>query len=82
MERGLNEVELKTKKIICFDGQIDKLWIENLNIIYNERQLQYMSNGDSIYLEDFKFFFETTNLSHSSPSFVFIHIKTRFQKFR
>lgn len=58
------------KKILNFDGQIDPLWIDNLNVIFNEQKQLCLPNGDSINLNEYKFVFETQNLNFCSPSFI------------
>ena len=72
-----NSIETKSIKIINFDGQIDPSWVENLTVISNENKVHSMSNGDTIFLDDFKIFFETHNLNHCSPSLVTITFKCR-----
>ena len=57
-------------KIICFDGQIDPIWIDYLNVIYDDHKMQFMCNTDSMNLKEFKFYFETLNLKFCTPSFV------------
>ena len=57
-------------KIVCFDGQIDPLWIDNLNVLHDENKIQSLTNADSINLGQFKIYFETNNLKYCTPSFV------------
>jgi hypothetical protein len=62
---------LKSIKIIEFDGQVDSSWIDYLTLLTNENQTQFYSNGDTMFVENIKFLFETTSLSNCSPSLVF-----------
>jgi len=64
------EKELPTNKLLVFDGQIDNTWIEFINIIDNTRKVLYLENCSTMNLENFKIIFETTNLIHTSPTFV------------
>jgi len=57
-------------KILYFDGQIDSEWTEHLNVLSSEKKIHCLPNSDTLDLSDFRIFFETTNLIHSSPTFV------------
>lgn len=57
-------------KIICFDGLIDPLWIEFLNLVNDSSKTQCMSNGDVFKLGNHKVVFETESLSQCTPSFI------------
>lgn len=56
----------KTKdgvKMICFDGDVDPNWIENLNSLMDDSKLLTLSNGERILMTEYcKLLFEVGNL--------------------
>lgn len=51
---------------MCFDGDIDPLWIENMNTVLDDNKLLHLANGETIRLQDHcSILFEVSSLSFS-----------------
>jgi len=66
-------------KVVYFDGQIDAEWTEHLNVLSSDKKLHCLPNADVLDLNDFRIFFETTNLTHCSPTFVINFVLSVFR---
>lgn len=52
-----------------FDGDVDAVWVENMNSVMDDNRLLTLINGDRIRLEKFcKLLFEVYDLSYASPA--------------
>lgn len=69
-ERGPNDKGPKVEyRWILFDGDVDAVWVENMNSVMDDNRLQTLSNGDRIRLENYcKLLFEVYDLSFASPA--------------
>ena len=63
---------MNTQTFIVFDGDIDALWIENMNSVMDDNKLLTLSNGERIKLkpEKCRLLFEVGDLLHASPATV------------
>lgn len=54
---------------ILFDGDVDAVWVENMNSVMDDNRLLTLSNGDRIRLESYcKLLFEVYDLQYASPA--------------
>ena len=54
---------------ILFDGDVDAVWVENMNSVMDDNKLLTLINGDRIRLERFcKLLFEVADLQYASPA--------------
>ena len=54
---------------ILFDGDVDAVWVENMNSVMDDNKLLTLINGDRIRLERFcKLVFEVYDLQYASPA--------------
>lgn len=72
--RDLNEPlkpDHKEVRYIVFDGDVDALWVENMNSVMDDNKLLTLPNGERIRLEDHvKLLFEVADLQYASPATV------------
>lgn len=60
---------LKELKWILFDGDVDAVWVENMNSVMDDNRLLTLSNGDRIRLKSHcKLLFEVYDLQYASPA--------------
>jgi MoxR-like ATPase len=58
-------------RYIVFDGDVDALWVENMNSVMDDNKLLTQPNGKRILLEDHvKLLFEVADLQYASPATV------------
>jgi dynein heavy chain len=58
-------------RYIVFDGDVDALWVENMNSVMDDNKLLTLPNGERIRLEDHvKLIFEVGDLQYASPATV------------
>ena len=58
-------------RYIVFDGDVDALWVENMNSVMDDNKLLTLPNGERIRLEDHcKLVFEVADLQYASPATV------------
>lgn len=62
---------LKERRYVCFDGDVDALWIENMNSVMDDNRLLTLANGERIRLENYcALLFEVSGLrNHRKPLF-------------
>jgi dynein heavy chain len=54
---------------ILYDGDVDAVWVENMNSVMDDNKLLTLINGDRIRLERFcKMLFEVADLQYASPA--------------
>jgi len=74
MFRELNEPikgDQNEARYIVFDGDVDALWVENMNSVMDDNKLLTLPNGERIRLEDHvKLLFEVSDLQYASPATV------------
>ncbi|KAM7359342.1 dynein heavy chain at 89D isoform 2-T2 [Cochliomyia hominivorax] len=59
------------RRYVCFDGDVDALWIENMNSVMDDNKLLTLANGERIRLESYcALLFEVGNLNYASPATV------------
>lgn len=58
-------------RYVCFDGDVDALWIENMNSVMDDNKLLTLANGERIRLSSHcALLFEVGNLAFASPATV------------
>lgn len=63
--------EDNVRRYICFDGDVDALWIENMNSVMDDNRLLTLANGERIRLGSHcALLFEVGNLAFASPATV------------
>jgi dynein heavy chain len=69
-ERGPTDKAPKSElRWILFDGDVDAVWVENMNSVMDDNKLLTLSNGDRIKLKSFcKLLFEVYDLQYASPA--------------
>ena len=66
-----SDIKEKIYKNLIFDGEIDDTWLEYINNFYDNENFLALANGDKINFRDnFKIFFEASNLKNTPPSFL------------
>ncbi|KAL0246743.1 hypothetical protein GEMRC1_007950 [Eukaryota sp. GEM-RC1] len=61
----------KVKKYILFDGDVDAVWVENMNSVMDDNKVLTLANNERIYLASHcQLLFEVGNLSYASPATV------------
>ena len=54
---------------ILYDGDVDALWVENMNSVMDDNRILTLPNGDRIRLQSFtKMLFEVFDLQYASPA--------------
>ena len=61
----------KERRWILYDGDVDPIWVENMNSVMDDNKLLTLPNGERIRLEKFcAMLFEVYNIKHASPATV------------
>lgn len=70
--REINKpIENPERRYILFDGDVDALWIENMNSVMDDNKLLTLANGERIRLQPHcALLFEVGDLSYASPATV------------
>jgi dynein heavy chain len=59
------------RRYICYDGDVDALWVENMNSVMDDNKLLTLPNGERIRLQNFAaMLFEVGDLQYASPATV------------
>ena len=59
------------KRYIVFDGDVDAVWVENMNSVMDDNKLLTLPNGERIRLQPYvKLLFEVSDLQYASPATV------------
>lgn len=59
------------RRYVCFDGDVDALWIENMNSVMDDNRLLTLANGERIRLSTIcSLLFEVGDLAYASPATV------------
>jgi len=68
--RSCNEIPQKEEhRWILFDGDVDAVWVENMNSVMDDNKVLTLFNGERIRLENFcKMLFEVYDLQYASPA--------------
>jgi dynein heavy chain len=54
---------------VVFDGDVDAVWVENMNSVMDDNKLLTLPNGERIRLQPHcKLLFEVFNLQYASPA--------------
>ncbi|XP_058060896.1 dynein axonemal heavy chain 10 [Anopheles bellator] len=70
--REMNKpTERDERRYVCFDGDVDALWIENMNSVMDDNKLLTLANGERIRLNGYcALLFEVGDLAYASPATV------------
>nr|XP_038946048.1 dynein axonemal heavy chain 10 isoform X3 [Rattus norvegicus] len=70
--REINKpTDKKERKYILFDGDVDALWVENMNSVMDDNKLLTLANGERIRLQSHcALLFEVGDLQYASPATV------------
>ncbi|KAM3661462.1 dynein axonemal heavy chain 10 [Ammospiza maritima maritima] len=70
--RDINRpTEKKERRYILFDGDVDALWVENMNSVMDDNKLLTLANGERIRLQAHcALLFEVGDLQYASPATV------------
>nr|CAK6928266.1 unnamed protein product [Fasciola hepatica] len=70
--RSINQVtEAVERRFLTFDGDVDALWIENMNSVMDDNKLLTLVNGERIRLQPYcSLLFEVSDLQYASPATV------------
>ncbi|XP_074640231.1 dynein axonemal heavy chain 10-like [Tubulanus polymorphus] len=70
--RDINRpTDKKERKYIVFDGDVDALWVENMNSVMDDNRLLTLANGERIRLQAHcALLFEVGDLQYASPATV------------
>ena len=59
------------RRYICYDGDVDALWVENMNSVMDDNKLLTLPHGERIRLQPFAaMLFEVGDLQYASPATV------------
>uniref|UniRef100_A0A8C2AJS1 Dynein heavy chain 10, axonemal-like n=1 Tax=Cyprinus carpio TaxID=7962 RepID=A0A8C2AJS1_CYPCA len=70
--RDINKpTDKKERRYILFDGDVDALWVENMNSVMDDNKLLTLANGERIRLQNHcALLFEVSYLQYASPATV------------
>ncbi|XP_071945421.1 dynein axonemal heavy chain 10-like [Antedon mediterranea] len=70
--RDINKpTDKNERKYILFDGDVDALWVENMNSVMDDNRLLTLANGERIRLQKHcALLFEVSDLQYASPATV------------
>ena len=68
--RDMNKpTDKNERKYIVFDGDVDALWVENMNSVMDDNRLLTLANGERIRLQKHcALLFEVYDLQYASPA--------------
>lgn len=70
-EMNKSVTDTNSRRYVCFDGDVDALWIENMNSVMDDNKLLTLANGERIRLNSHcALLFEVGNLAFASPATV------------
>ncbi len=56
-------------RYLVFDGDVDAVWVENMNSVMDDNRLLTLPNGERVRLQDHcKLLFEVADLQYASPA--------------
>lgn len=62
-------MRMNERRFICFDGDVDPHWIENMNSVLDNNKLLILTNGERIQLQNHcTLLFEIGHLKYASPA--------------
>lgn len=62
-------MRFKERRYICFDGDVDPVWIENMRTVMDDNKMLTLANGECIRLENFcAILFEVSKIKTESTS--------------
>lgn len=71
MNKPLDESSKEEKRYILFDGDVDALWIENMNSVMDDNKILTLANQERIKLQNYcSLLFEVGDLQYASPATV------------
>ncbi|XP_067295015.1 dynein axonemal heavy chain 10 isoform X2 [Pseudorasbora parva] len=70
--RDINKpTDKKERRYVLFDGDVDALWVENMNSVMDDNKLLTLANGERIRLQNHcALLFEVGDLQYASPATV------------
>ena len=71
LNRQLTAQQKDERRYVVFDGDVDAVWVENMNSVMDDNKLLTLPNGERIRLQNWcKLLFEVFDLQYASPATV------------